>query len=92
MANGGGLAFAPVVGVSWHHDIFTLAAGGHPFPGATGYQYPDPSGVHSQRYWSGDAWTARVADAYGVIAVSHLDGEFGPPSDGPPQPATVAIE
>ena len=39
-----------------------LAAGGHPFPGATGYQYPDPSGVGGsvtrfapQRYLSIDS-------------------------------------
>jgi hypothetical protein len=45
--------------------------------------YPDPAGVHHQRYWSGDAWTARVADAYGVIAVHHLDGDHAPPGGGP---------
>src|SRR5438477_8770980 len=62
VANGGGLAFAPVVGVSWHHDIFTLAAGGHPFPGATGYEYPNPGEVGGsvtrfapQRYLSIDS-------------------------------------
>ena len=43
--NSGGLAFAPVVGVSWHHSPFTLAAGGHPATGATGYEYPDPATV-----------------------------------------------
>ena len=45
VANSGGPAFAPVFGVSWHHGPFTLAAGGHPYDGASGYEYPDPTDV-----------------------------------------------
>jgi hypothetical protein len=47
--------------------------------------YPDPSGVHHQRYWSGDAWSARVADAYGVTAAHHIEQAFAPPGGGPPR-------
>ena len=45
VANSGGPALAPTFGVSWHKDIFTLAAGGHPYDGATGFDYPDPTTV-----------------------------------------------
>src|SRR2546429_309634 len=43
VANAGGPALAPVFGVSWHRGSWTLAAGGHPQNGATGYEYPDPA-------------------------------------------------
>lgn len=45
--------------------------------------YPDPAGVHHQRYWSGDAWTARVADAFGVTAAHHIEHDYPPPGGGP---------
>jgi hypothetical protein len=57
-------------------------------PNASGW-HPDPAGVHHQRYWTGDEWTARVADAYGVIAVHHLDGDHAPPGGGPVIPAAA---
>jgi long-subunit fatty acid transport protein len=57
VSNQGGIAWAPVVGASWNLGPVTLAAGGHPATGATGYHYPDPAAnpnprVTSQRYLS----------------------------------------
>lgn len=43
VANQGGPAIAPFVAGSWHRGAWTVALGGHPFPGATGYEYPDPA-------------------------------------------------
>jgi hypothetical protein len=51
--------------------------------------YADPAGVHHQRYWSGDTWTARVADAFGVTAAHHVDADFSPPGGGPPRAAPL---
>ena len=45
VVNSGGPAVAPVFGVSWHRGPFTIAGGGHPYDGATGYDYPDPTTV-----------------------------------------------
>jgi long-subunit fatty acid transport protein len=42
ISNSGGPAISPILAASWHHGPFTLALGGHPFPGATGFEYPDP--------------------------------------------------
>ena len=45
VSNHGPIAVAPVLGVSWRRGPLTLAAGGHPQTGATGYAYPDPAAV-----------------------------------------------
>ena len=42
VSNSGGAAISPIIAASWHHGPLTLALGGHPFPGATGFEYPDP--------------------------------------------------
>ena len=41
--------------------------------------YADPAGVHTQRFWDGDAWTARVADRFGAMSMYHLDRDHPPP-------------
>lgn len=43
--------------------------------------YPDPSGVHEHRWWTGTAWTDHVADR-GAVATDPL----------PPPPGSVAAE
>ena len=45
VSNSGPVAVAPVLGVSWHTGPLTLALGGHPQTGATGYVYPDPASI-----------------------------------------------
>jgi hypothetical protein len=49
--------------------------------------YPDPTGIHHQRFWDGDGWTAHVADRYGTTSAHHLRDSYPPP--GPQRPAPV---
>jgi hypothetical protein len=54
----------------------------HPAPAPAAGWYPDPSGRHELRYWSGALWTEHVADG-GQSSVDRLVGEL----QGPNTPA-----
>ena len=58
--NSGGVSPAPVLGVSWHFmGRFTLAVGGQPSNGATGYHFPNPDDARAAG--QGDTGIARFS-------------------------------